>query len=52
MLQNDPLRLLPIHFNADPDPDSTFHVGVDPDPQHCFYEAFNPPEANIQLLKV
>ncbi len=51
MLQNDPLRLLPIHFYADPDPDPTFHFGADPDPQRCFYEALSPPRENIQLLE-
>jgi hypothetical protein len=30
MLQNDPLRLPPFHFDADPDP--AFHLDADPDP--------------------
>ncbi len=30
MLQNNPLRLPPFHFDADPDP--AFHFDVDPDP--------------------
>ncbi len=30
MLQNDPLRLPPFHFAADPDP--TCHSSADPDP--------------------
>jgi hypothetical protein len=30
MLQNDPLRLPPFHF--DPDPDPAFQFGADPDP--------------------
>ncbi len=29
MLQNDPLRLPPFHFDADPDP--TFHFDADPE---------------------
>jgi hypothetical protein len=42
ILQNDPLRLLPFHFDADPDPafhfdadsdkDPAFHFDADPDP--------------------
>ncbi len=40
MLKNDPLRLPPFHFNADPDPtfcfdadpDPAFHFDADPDP--------------------
>jgi hypothetical protein len=32
MLQNDPLRLPPFHFDADPDPDPAFHFDTDPDP--------------------
>jgi hypothetical protein len=39
MLQNDPLRLTPLQFDADPDlafhldtdPESAFHVDADPD---------------------
>jgi hypothetical protein len=31
MFQNDPLRLPPFHFDADPDP--AFHFAADPDPQ-------------------
>ncbi len=39
-LQNDPLRLPPFHFDADPDPsfhfdpnqDPAFHFDADPDP--------------------
>jgi len=30
MLQNDPLRLQPFHFDVDPDP--AFHFVADPDP--------------------
>jgi hypothetical protein len=43
MLQNDPVRLPPFHFDADPDP--AFHFDADPhpasqndtdpDPQNC-----------------
>jgi hypothetical protein len=29
MLQNDPLRLFPFHFDADPD--AAFHFDADPD---------------------
>jgi hypothetical protein len=46
VLQNDPLRLPPFHFDADQDLDPTFHCNADPDPasqkdadtdlQHCF----------------
>jgi hypothetical protein len=46
MLQNDPKRISPFHFDADQDPDPTFHCNADPDPpsqkdadtdlQHCF----------------
>jgi hypothetical protein len=40
MLRNDPLRLPPFHFDADPDPafhfdadpDPSFHLDADPDP--------------------
>jgi hypothetical protein len=47
MLYNDPLRLPPFHFVADPDPtfdsdadpdldtDLTSQNDADPDPQHC-----------------
>jgi hypothetical protein len=35
MLQNDPLRLPSLHFDAglgpDPDPDHAFHFDADPD---------------------
>ncbi len=34
MLQNDPLRLPPFHFDADPDP--AFHFDADPDPAFHF----------------
>ncbi len=34
MLQNDPLRLLTLHYDADQDP--AFLFDADPDPQHCF----------------
>jgi hypothetical protein len=34
MLQNDPLRLKPFHFDSDPDPD--FHFKADPDPAFNF----------------
>jgi hypothetical protein len=32
MLQNDPLRLPPFHFDANPDPAFLFDADVDPDP--------------------
>jgi hypothetical protein len=32
VLQNDPLRLLLVHFDVDPDPDRSFHIDADPDP--------------------
>jgi hypothetical protein len=32
MLQNEPLRLPPVHFDADPDPGHAFHFDADPDP--------------------
>jgi len=45
-IQNDPLRLPPFHFDADPDPsfpfdpdpDPAFHFDADPDPasQKCW----------------
>jgi hypothetical protein len=48
MLQNDPLRLPPCHFDADPnpafyfdadpDPDPASQNNVDPDPQHGLQE--------------
>jgi hypothetical protein len=31
MLQNDPLRLLPFDFDADPDPGCAFFFDADPD---------------------
>jgi hypothetical protein len=34
MLQNDPLRLQPFHFDSDPDP--AFHFKADPDPAFNF----------------
>jgi hypothetical protein len=34
MLQNDPLRLSPFHFDADPD--HAFHFNADPDPAFYF----------------
>jgi hypothetical protein len=50
MLQNDPLRLPPFHFDANPYPDPAFtlrliriklpemmRIHADPDPKHCFY---------------
>jgi hypothetical protein len=36
MLQNDPLRLPPFHFDADPDP--AFHCDADRDPA-CHFDA-------------
>jgi hypothetical protein len=33
-LQNDPVRLPPFHFDADPDP--AFHSNADPDPTFQF----------------
>ncbi len=35
MLQNDPQRLPPFNFDADPDP--AFHFDADPDPALHFY---------------
>jgi hypothetical protein len=35
MLQNDPVRLPPFHFDADPDPDPAFKFDADLDPQNC-----------------
>jgi len=35
MLQNDPIRLPPFHFDADPDP--AFHFNADPDPNSQNY---------------
>ncbi len=35
MLQNNPVRLPPFHFNADADPDQAFHS--DADPEHSFH---------------
>ncbi len=32
MLQNDPLRLPPFHFDADPDPAPAFHFHADQNP--------------------
>ncbi len=32
MFQNDPIRLPPFHFYADPDPDRAFHFDADPYP--------------------
>ncbi len=48
MLQNDPLRLPPFHFDADPDPalhfdadpDPASHNVADPDPQHCLEQYY------------
>ncbi len=37
MLQNDPLRLPPFHFDADPDPDLTFHFDADPNSDPGFH---------------
>jgi hypothetical protein len=36
MLQNDPLRVPPFHFDADLDPDPAFHFNADPDPAFHF----------------
>ncbi len=35
LLQDDPLRLPPFHFDADLDPDPASQNDADPDPQHC-----------------
>jgi hypothetical protein len=44
MLQNDPLRLPPFHFDA-PDPDPTLHFDADPDPDPAFNFAADPDQA-------
>ncbi len=36
MLQNDPLMLLPLHFDADAEPDPAFHFDPSPDPAFQF----------------
>jgi hypothetical protein len=46
MLQNDPLRLLPLNFDADPDP--AFHSDADPDPALAFHLDVNP-DADLDL---
>ncbi len=38
MLQHDPLRLPPFHFDAVPDPDPAFHFVPDPDPDPASQE--------------
>jgi hypothetical protein len=56
MFQNDPLKLPPFHFDADPDPafhfdadpDTAFHF--DPDPDTAFH--FNGIRMRIQLPKM
>jgi hypothetical protein len=37
MLQNDPLRLPPFYFGADPDPAFHFDANADPDPNQAFH---------------
>jgi hypothetical protein len=61
MLQNDPLKLPPFHFDADPDPafhfdadpDPTFHCDADPDPTtHFFQMCRYPPMLQNDPLKL
>ncbi len=46
MLQNDPIRRPPFHFDADPDPDRAFHFDVDPDPAFHFDTDLDPASQN------
>jgi hypothetical protein len=36
MLQNDPIKLPPFHFDSDPDPNPDFHFDADPEPAFHF----------------
>ncbi len=46
MLQNDPLRLPPFHFDADPDPDLAFHFDAHPDPDPAFHFYTDPDQVS------
>jgi hypothetical protein len=46
MLQNDPLRLPPFHFDADPDTDPTFHFDAFTDPAFHFDADLDPNPAS------
>ncbi len=48
MLQNDPVKLLPYHFDADPDP--AFHFYADPDP--AFYFDADPDPAYHKMIRI
>ncbi len=49
MLQNDPLRPPPFHFDADLDPAFYFDADPDPDPYPVFYFDV---DSDPQLLKM